>query len=60
MCCAQTSLRVQGEVEELERDQQMLLAGLGPWATEGVDWDLPASCSYLEGRCKGDGAMLSW
>lgn len=57
--CVQTVPPVQEEVEELERDQQMLVAGLGPGATRGVDWDLPTLCSYREGRCKSARAILS-
>lgn len=45
---------VQGEMEGLERDQQMLPAGLEPGAERKVGWDLPASC-----RCTGDRARPS-
>lgn len=46
-------------MEELEKDQQLLLAGLGTGPIRGVGWDLLASRSYLDGRCKGNGANVS-
>lgn len=40
---------VQGWIDGLEKEQQMLLAGLEPGAGREVGWDLSAPC-----RCPGD------